>query len=408
MANALNTSLYKEGLLLGSIACDQDGLHDIGTPSKRLGKVYCTNLIGSISDPDVEVNNLRFPATAPYDVKITRSGTGTLGIDNNAGGAVAVNVTGSVSASTAVTTPSLTSTGALALTSASNGAISITPNGTGMVSLGRPINIGGNSDTFMRRSAANTVMFDRNGSGTGAIALSTNGGAITSGAITCGTVTSSGNIGTSTGNVSGVNGNFDILGNLNGGTANFMARTAPGYALGFTSAGGTAGSGVVSFRAPHLTFTSYEMRWPNSAGTAGQMLTSNGTNFEWSSFPSPGVTKNTRSDNNGVFGTADISYTKLTDKARLVRLGPTSNGLAADNNSAQYLVDTVANFGTLTYEHEFAFGVSDAGVNSISIVKFDQIGPNIVLNIYRTADHASFVSGITYGWYTGNFTVLTD
>jgi len=39
----------------------------------------------------------------------------------------------------------------------------------------KSINLGGN-DTYMRRSAANTVMFDRNGAGTGAITADTNGG----------------------------------------------------------------------------------------------------------------------------------------------------------------------------------------------------------------------------------------
>jgi len=65
----------------------------------------------------------------------------------------------------------------LAITSPSSGESTlITANQ--FVKIGQPIDLGNAGDTFMRRSAANTIHFDRNGSGSGAINLNTNGGTV--------------------------------------------------------------------------------------------------------------------------------------------------------------------------------------------------------------------------------------
>ena len=74
------------GEIQETLTVDVDGLHDLGTPSKRLGTVYCANLIGSISDPDVEVDNLRFPSSAPYQAHVRSTAPDTLLFSNNTGG----------------------------------------------------------------------------------------------------------------------------------------------------------------------------------------------------------------------------------------------------------------------------------------------------------------------------------
>lgn len=74
------------GEIQDTLTVDVDGLHDLGTSSKRLGTIYCANLIGSISDPDVEVDNLRFPSTAPYQARVRSTAADTLQFSNNTGG----------------------------------------------------------------------------------------------------------------------------------------------------------------------------------------------------------------------------------------------------------------------------------------------------------------------------------
>jgi len=80
------------------LAPSEDGIFDLGSQNFRFGSVFCTGLVRSIS-PDVEVDNLRFPSTGPFDVKLSRTGASTLGLDNN-GGSVDLIIVGNINANT--------------------------------------------------------------------------------------------------------------------------------------------------------------------------------------------------------------------------------------------------------------------------------------------------------------------
>jgi len=98
--NNQNISLIQESAVCGSLTPSEDGVFDLGTQNFRFGSVFCTGLVGSISDPDVEVGNLRFPSTGPFDVKLSRTGAASLELDNNSGGSVDLTVVGNINANT--------------------------------------------------------------------------------------------------------------------------------------------------------------------------------------------------------------------------------------------------------------------------------------------------------------------
>lgn len=129
------------------------------------------------------------------NINLTANGVGTVFIGSdlvmpstqkiiigNAGLSGATSNVLQVLDSTGAVTNSTLSTKSIITTSNAN--LTITPDGTGMIATGRPVDIGNSADTFMRRSAANTVMFDRNGSGTGAITVSTNAGTVSTATVT--------------------------------------------------------------------------------------------------------------------------------------------------------------------------------------------------------------------------------
>lgn len=61
---------------------DSDQAYDIGTPTKRIRTIYA-NIEGYTSDPDIEVNNIRWPNIGPNDVRLWRNAAACLTLDDN-------------------------------------------------------------------------------------------------------------------------------------------------------------------------------------------------------------------------------------------------------------------------------------------------------------------------------------
>lgn len=96
--DVLQTLFNSDIQLKNNIVPDSDNAYDIGTPANRIRTIYANTTIGTVSNANVDTDNLRFPFSGGKDIKLTRSGTSQLTIDNNAGGAAQVVVNGSIQA----------------------------------------------------------------------------------------------------------------------------------------------------------------------------------------------------------------------------------------------------------------------------------------------------------------------
>jgi hypothetical protein len=169
---------------------------DLGSSSRRFGAIYA-NLEGSISDPDVEVNNIRWPYVGPNDLRLHRSGPKNLFLNDNSGGNATFQVQGAL-VSTALQTNSIATGAITSGTSANldlpNGLITLTPGATQAVFNARLFadtqprirlhtadgvqwGSGTAIDVRLRRTAAGTLTLDNGSSAAGTIDLT--GGTLT-------------------------------------------------------------------------------------------------------------------------------------------------------------------------------------------------------------------------------------
>lgn len=86
--NLSNSTAISDLLISGPIEATSDGLYDIGSPTKRFGTIYAGSVIGSVSDPDIETNFLRYPYVGAKDLRLYRSAASILVVDDNTGGVV--------------------------------------------------------------------------------------------------------------------------------------------------------------------------------------------------------------------------------------------------------------------------------------------------------------------------------
>lgn len=187
----------------------------IGSPSQPFAAVYATTLSGASLSANADLDFVRFPHTGPYSAKQQYTG-GKLLMDNAAGGALNVEVTGNLLANTLSSTGSITAGAQVASTAAAGTAAfqaKVTAESFNRAELWNDgsLRLGGGSlavDTRIRRTAAAAVTIDDAAGGSAALTVATVNAALT------GNVT--GNLtGDVTGNVTG-NLTGNVTGNLTG------------------------------------------------------------------------------------------------------------------------------------------------------------------------------------------------
>lgn len=99
-----NTVLIPDAVAIGDIIPDRDGVHNLGDPTHQYANIYGVNVTGSLSDPIIETNSLKFPLAGPQDVRFTWTSSKALTLDDNAGGNMAFTVVGSLTVSSATIT----------------------------------------------------------------------------------------------------------------------------------------------------------------------------------------------------------------------------------------------------------------------------------------------------------------
>lgn len=82
---------YGPGVITGNIVPLSNGQIDLGSADATFGTVWCTNIIGSISDSLIDCDQLRFPLTGPVTHRLLVSG-GNLTADNGSGGNITLAV----------------------------------------------------------------------------------------------------------------------------------------------------------------------------------------------------------------------------------------------------------------------------------------------------------------------------
>jgi hypothetical protein len=82
---------YGPGVITGNIVPLSSGQIDLGSADFTFGNVWCTNIIGSVSDSLIDCDQLRFPLTGPVTHRLLISG-GNLNVDNGSGGNVTLAV----------------------------------------------------------------------------------------------------------------------------------------------------------------------------------------------------------------------------------------------------------------------------------------------------------------------------
>lgn len=90
--DVLQTLFNTDIELKNTIIPDTDAVYDIGTPSKRIGTIYAATTVGTLTNPNIAVDTIRMPSTIPNDIRIQRTGTRQLNIDDNNGGVDPVNM----------------------------------------------------------------------------------------------------------------------------------------------------------------------------------------------------------------------------------------------------------------------------------------------------------------------------
>lgn len=219
-SNGRNYLSRGETIVNGILIPDVSGVYDIGTPTQRFKTIYA-DVEGNISDPDISVNNIRWPYIGPNDLRLYRADTKILFLDDNAGGNANLVVTGAITASTATITSATISSiasGGTNILDLLGSQLTLTPGATQAILRGRltadtqfrllldltnglQLGPGGTTapDVRLRRTAAGTLTLD-NGAGT---AGTLNTGTVTSGgALTLSTgVTGSLTISTAGGNI---------------------------------------------------------------------------------------------------------------------------------------------------------------------------------------------------------------
>lgn len=389
--NLSNSTAISDLLLSGSVQATADALYDIGTPTRRFRTIYAGSVIGSVSDPDIETNFIRYPYVGPKDLRVYRSGTSTLTIDDNNGGPANLIVIGDTSSTTFTgytngpsapfnsyttsmnpngtgyshfsdpnnTVPCVTignsgvngliqlgdstatdltikkgTNGLELVCTGSNQSITLTPSGTGVVDVSnRPINLG-NNDTYMRRSGANSVEFSRDGAGTGSVNINTIGGTVYAANLS----QSAGNINLTSNGIlmsTGSNRNITLQ---PGGTGKVVIDRGKKLEI----QGST--SGAVSISAAS-TGTLYDMVLPPNQGAAGSVLTNDGSgNTSW--VVSITSSSYTVTDTNGVWpGTLNAYWEKQTGSSLVKFVISGGSFTAAANNNITFNMVSTATIG---------------------------------------------------------------
>lgn len=323
--------IIPQSLLIGDIQCVGDSMVSIGSEDAPVNEIHCRNLIGSVSDSSIQTDSIVFPFTGVPDARLRRTAPSVLALDNNSAGAVTINHTGTlntttvsatnVSASSAVTTPSVVSGSSITLTPAVNQNVVLSPSGTGSVSVAAPVRLANGGSIYFGTQGR---IFNNNNN---SWQLLTNGGS-------------------QTGTFFGVDSLYTngIFASTSG--QGIIALNSTGMTLGAGKnvlfSGSTSGQLTLN---PPSTITSHSYTLPSAQGAAGSVLTNNGSGaLSWTGLVDDTITSGTVSDSNGVAGQLSFRWQKLSPKVRILSWDAVDFAAGANNNPS-YPIATVAAFG---------------------------------------------------------------